>query len=126
MDNSMKHTTGPWATRGWSITGPTAAADYVATEAVKDAMPEVFVHTIGQADGIGKAAVCTAYGMSAEEAEANARLLAAAPDLATALKSLMESLDRPYDGVAGLPISAIVSINAQRRAMAALAAAGVA
>lgn len=90
----LKHTASPWAVRGWRITGSTAAADYVATEAVKEAMPEVFVRTVGQLHGIGKAAVCTVYGMSAEEAEANALLLAAAPELLAAAEAAKAILGR--------------------------------
>lgn len=89
-----KHTAGSWATRGWSITGPTAAVDYMVVEAAKERTPEVFTRTVAQAAGVGKAAVCTAYGMSAEEAQANACLLAAAPDLLEALRALLTAVGR--------------------------------
>jgi hypothetical protein len=44
--------------------------------------------------------------------------------LVEALKAVMESLRQPYDGGDGMPLLALVSINAQRKALAALAAVG--
>lgn len=86
----QKHTPGPWAERGWSVTGPTAVADYVAIMSVKEGVAGVFTAPVAQTRG--KSVICTAYGMSQEEATANARLLGAAPELLEALQACYAAL----------------------------------
>jgi hypothetical protein len=61
MSTQGKHTPGPWEHDGDEITS--TSGDYIAT---------------------------TAYGVSESQAEANARLIAAAPDLLDALREIAE------------------------------------
>lgn len=93
-----KHTQGPWTESDWCATGPTAAANHAAIDAVekmvKDGITEVFTRPVVQACGVGKTVVCTVYGMSAEEAQENARLIAAAPELLGALEHQHRAMDR--------------------------------
>lgn len=89
---STKHTQGPWAT--WDcpvmqrigVTGPTAAAAMTATADIRDKgyakWSEVLTH--------GGCVAAIALGATQEEAYANARLIAAAPELLESLEEVLE------------------------------------
>lgn len=76
----MKHTPGPWEewSKGgnFSTTGHAAAASYTAMCAIGEFDKDCAVEVV--ADGTN---VAIALGNTKEEAEANARLIAAAPEL---------------------------------------------
>ncbi len=69
-----KHTPGPW-----KVGGPTGFRNQCAIEP----------------------SICAVYGAGAE-LEANAQLIAAAPDLLAALKAIAAALDAPRDRLGGL------------------------
>lgn len=85
------HTPGPWEpwiTGGqFSITGPAAAACLVAIHALQD-----FRVSAIQIAAIGKQAPALAFGDTREDAEANARLIAASPELLEACVAMLEEM----------------------------------
>jgi hypothetical protein len=100
-EQEVKRTPGPWAYTDWCATGPTAAVDYAAIDAAENCAPKVFAQPVVQARGIGKAVICTAYGMTAEEAHGNACLLASAPELLVALIEARTSVQANRDALYG-------------------------
>lgn len=89
-----KHTKSPWVHTGWRITGSAAAAGFVAARKISESSPEVFVKEIGQHPSIGQEQVGIALGMTKEEAEENACLMASAPDLLAALQEMVKWFGR--------------------------------
>ena|ERR1700737_1360415 len=87
----MTYTTGPWTSKDWSTTGPTAAAGYVAQNAINafnegDRVRQSYTAIVAQQKDIGTKCICTVHGETQEEADANARLLAQAPAMLALLK----------------------------------------
>lgn len=86
-----KHTPGPWehwiGGATWGITGPSGAASSCAEKAVRDSLilNDCTVIYIASKNNVAPA---LAFGDTKEEAEANAKLIAAAPDLLEALQIL--------------------------------------
>lgn len=88
----MKHTPGPWTT---SLT-----MEFQVTEDGEDALPfEAICVDAGTGESI---ALVTKDQVSHGQAEANARLIAAAPDLLTSLQRLDEVFFEEKNGKAGL------------------------
>lgn len=61
-----------------------------------------FAAKVGIAGSSGNAAIAVAYGATAEEADANAKIIAAAPDLYAALQAIRDSpqfRDRLENGI---------------------------
>jgi hypothetical protein len=83
VTTETKHTPGPWVLR------PNPGDGIVSEHGGSDGYP----HTIGTVGGYLIANVC----QQAAETEANARLIAAAPDLLAALKTIAESWERGFN-----------------------------
>src|SRR5262245_59246736 len=84
-----KHTSGPW-----------------------HAVPFLVGSGMTVKDGTGHSVVTTASFRPWEETEANARLIAAAPDLLSALREFVAINDRPHDPTRGTWDAAIVMARA--------------
>src|SRR5512139_2026557 len=98
-----KHTPGPWATRRNISSVGIVGADGFAVAACRFTGPDG--STTGETIGIGKA---------------NARLIAAAPDLLGALRDLLEAFDASPDDLPAHEYEAIIA-DARKRARAAIA-----
>lgn len=79
---------GKWTDIDWSITGPMAAGHYRATRAL-DA-EKICYATVAQHRADGKHPVCITLGETQGEADANARLIATAPEMLAALEAIVE------------------------------------
>lgn len=124
-----KHTKGPWEFwadgkgGNFAMTGPAAAACMSACRSVRDSeiTGDVPFHQIVAAN---KVAPAIAFGDTKQEAEANARLIAAAPDLLEALARIASIENKPFGGdwdeigearsIARAAIAAATSQEAQR------------
>lgn len=88
--NEAKHTPGPWehwAQGGnFSVTGPAAAAAMVATRAMRESGYGHFVECASSF----RESPAIALGDTKERAEANARLIAAAPELLAILSAIID------------------------------------
>lgn len=89
-----KHTPGPWGTWiddiKYGVTGPSAAHAMIAENAIKKSdLNGAWKDSFHVVSSVGRVS-CLALGDTEVEARANARLIAAAPDL---LEALQEALD---------------------------------
>lgn len=108
-------TPGPWSAWEWSVTGPTAAAAMTAEQSLKGefGVPNT---RVCQAKTTGNKAVALAFGETQDEADENARLIAAAPDLLDALKDalcVLEACVYEFDYVTGKVRAAIAKAEDQ-------------
>lgn len=91
-----KFTPGPWTDNGWSVTGPSAADSYEARMAMDESArrggQKPLYAVVAQAKP-GHCVVATVHGELRAEVDANAHLIAAAPELLEALIDALCALE---------------------------------
>ena len=89
MSTDTKHTPGPWkVSRDTRTIFASTEGAGVLIRGVEQTIPQI-AHVIGNG-----------FAATLEEQKANARLIAAAPDLLSACRDVLEALDDRYDGAA--------------------------
>ena len=102
---------------GAGITGPAAAASFIADRGLRDAKYKNYAEVISS----NKSSIAICFGIDKYEANANARLIAAAPELLEALSNLLNSAERANEIMLREAGIGVCDVNAIEQARAIIA-----